>query len=74
MHRLGIDYETLKEANPKLVMTSISNFGQNGPYRDYKASELTLFAMGGAMNANGVPQREPLKKPGRSCTIVLKTD
>ena len=35
--------------NPRLVMTSISNFGQTGPYRDYKMSEITLYALGGTM-------------------------
>ena len=61
MDRLGLDYDTLASINPNLVMTSISNFGQNGPYRDYVASELTLFAMGGRMNSSGLPDRYPLK-------------
>lgn len=62
MDRLGLDYETLEKINPKLVMTSISNFGQTGPYRDFKASDLIIFGMGGAMNSMGLPEREPLKK------------
>ena len=62
MASLGLDYETLAEINPKLVMTSISNFGQTGPYRDFKTSEIVTFAMGGAMNSVGLPEREPLKK------------
>ncbi|SVB23952.1 uncharacterized protein METZ01_LOCUS176806, partial [marine metagenome] len=45
-------------------MTSISNFGQTGPYRDYVASELTLFAMGGGMHSKGLPERHPLKLGG----------
>jgi crotonobetainyl-CoA:carnitine CoA-transferase CaiB-like acyl-CoA transferase len=45
MPSLGLDYETLEAINPRLVMTSISNYGQTGPYRDYKASEITLYAM-----------------------------
>lgn len=61
MPGLGLDYGTLKKINPKLVMTSISNFGQNGPYRDWKASEITLFALSGHMNRMGDPDREPLK-------------
>ncbi len=58
---LGLDYNVLKENNPKLVMTSISNFGQTGPYRDWKASEITEYAMGGLMYITGEPDREPMK-------------
>ena len=64
MPSLGLDYETLEEINPKLVMVSISNFGQTGPYRDFKASELIIYGMGGAMNQSGLPEEEPLKKGG----------
>ena len=64
MERLGLGYDVLKAINPNLVMTSVSNFGQTGPYRDYKASELTLFAMGGRMHASGLPDRYPIKLGG----------
>ena len=64
MARLGLDYETLAQVNPNLIMTSISNFGQTGPYRDYLASELILFAMGGKMNTTGLQDRYPLKLGG----------
>lgn len=64
MDRLGLDYATLERINPNLMMTSISNFGQTGPYRDYLASELTLFSMGGKMNTSGLPERYPLKLGG----------
>jgi len=59
---LGLDYETLEHINPRLVMTSISSFGQTGPYRDFKASELIIYGMGGAMFCNGLPEEPPLKK------------
>jgi crotonobetainyl-CoA:carnitine CoA-transferase CaiB-like acyl-CoA transferase len=52
----------LQKANPSLVVTSISNFGQTGPYRDWKASELNLYALGGLMNITGEPEQEPLKE------------
>ena len=42
MDRLGLGYEVLSKINPGLVMTSISNFGQDGPYRDFAMSELTI--------------------------------
>ena len=61
MERLGLGYEELEKINPKLVMTSISNFGQTGPYRDYKTSEIMTFGMGGAMAVSGLPDRAPLK-------------
>lgn len=61
MEKLGLDYDTLKTINPGLVMTSISNYGQTGPYRDFKATELVLFAMGSAMYSHGIPEFEPLK-------------
>ncbi|MFQ5933032.1 MAG: CaiB/BaiF CoA transferase family protein [Dehalococcoidia bacterium] len=64
MPGLGLDYSVLSEINPRLVMTSISNFGQTGPYRDYKASELVLFGMGGEMHSIGMEGREPLKEGG----------
>ena len=60
--RLGLGYEELRQANPALVVTSISNFGQTGPYRDWKAAEVNLYAMGGLMNITGEPDREPLKE------------
>jgi len=60
MDRLGLSFEALVEINPRLVMTSISNFGQTGPYRDYKSSDTITFAMGGAMNFTGTPDRSPV--------------
>ena len=60
--RLGIGFEELRRANPALVITSISNFGQTGPYRDWRGAEVTLYAMGGLMNITGEPDQEPLKE------------
>jgi crotonobetainyl-CoA:carnitine CoA-transferase CaiB-like acyl-CoA transferase len=64
MPSLGLAYETLERLNPRLVMTSISNFGQTGPYRDYKAQDILIYAMGGPMHQTGVPERQPLKMAG----------
>jgi len=58
---LGLDYAALRKVNPDVVMTSISNFGQTGPYRDYKMSEITMYALGGTMWSTGVAGREPVK-------------
>ena len=64
--RLGLGYIVLEKINPKLVMTSISNFGQYGPYRDFALSELTLNAVSGFMASCGLPDREPTKR-GENC-------
>ena len=61
---LGISYETLSADRPELVMTSITPFGQTGPYRNWSYSELTVFAMSGAMNREGLPGRPPLRYGG----------
>lgn len=61
MPGLGLDYQTLKEINPGLVMVSISNFGQTGPYRDCKATDLTIWGLSGILYELGEPDREPLK-------------
>jgi crotonobetainyl-CoA:carnitine CoA-transferase CaiB-like acyl-CoA transferase len=58
---LGLSYETLAAVNSEVILVSISNFGQTGPYRDYKASEMTLYGMGGALHTKGLPGREPMK-------------
>jgi crotonobetainyl-CoA:carnitine CoA-transferase CaiB-like acyl-CoA transferase len=60
MAELGLSYEALAKANPRLVMASISNFGQTGPYRDWKATEIVVEAIGGNMYISGDHDREPL--------------
>ncbi len=61
MASLDLDFESLHELNPSLVMVSISNFGQTGPYRDYRAADIVEYAMGGLMYIFGNYDREPLK-------------
>jgi crotonobetainyl-CoA:carnitine CoA-transferase CaiB-like acyl-CoA transferase len=61
MPSLELDYEAFEAVNPRIVMTSISNFGRTGPYKDYAASEITLYALGGTMISTGMPDREPVK-------------
>ncbi|WP_342514585.1 CoA transferase [Sporosarcina sp. FSL K6-1522] len=65
MPSLGLSYEVLKEINPRLVMASISNFGQTGKYRDYKATELITQAMSGFASSIGEDTREPLRAGGK---------
>jgi len=61
---LGLGYESLARIKPRLVMTSVTPFGQDGPYAGYRATNLTAFAAGGQMAVTGEPDREPLKNGG----------
>ena len=56
-----LDYPHLKEMRPSLVMASISNYGQDGPYRDYQGVDLTFQALGGSMYAIGYRDGPPMK-------------
>jgi crotonobetainyl-CoA:carnitine CoA-transferase CaiB-like acyl-CoA transferase len=68
MSELGIDYDTFRRCNPRLVMCSITPFGLTGPYHDYKAHELTLAHGGGwawlSPGASDRPDLPPLKAFG----------
>jgi CoA:oxalate CoA-transferase len=70
MPSFGLEYETLENINPEMVMTSISNFGQIGPYRNFKATEIVLDGMGGWSTIIGHPDREPLKPGGYQSQFV----
>lgn len=61
MEEWGLSYEVLKQINPGLVMTSITPFGQKGPYSHYKASDLELMAMSGFMSLLGNPDKPPVR-------------
>ena len=61
---LGIGPEIMRDRNPRLVVVSVTGFGQHGPYRDWTSSELVLTAMSSALARSGAPHREPLKPPG----------
>jgi crotonobetainyl-CoA:carnitine CoA-transferase CaiB-like acyl-CoA transferase len=63
LERLGLTDDELGALNPRLVVCSISNFGQTGPYRDYAASELVFQAMSGLTYGSGELEREPLWIP-----------
>ncbi|MBI4201566.1 MAG: CoA transferase [Chloroflexi bacterium] len=61
---LGLDYESLEKINPRIIMTSITTFGQYGPYSHYKGEEILAYAMSGIMSISGTSDREPLKHGG----------
>jgi crotonobetainyl-CoA:carnitine CoA-transferase CaiB-like acyl-CoA transferase len=65
MVHLGLDYSNLRAINPRLVATFISNFGLNGPYVNWKASEAVFDALSGVtFSSFGVPGRKPLRPFG----------
>ena len=68
---LGLGYAALERLNPRLIYTSVSPFGQSGPYRDFKGSELVAQAMGALMHTIGLPDREPLKIGGNAALYTL---
>ncbi len=64
MSGVGLDYDTLKKLNPKLIMASITEFGSDGPYKDYKGSNIVDFALSGVMITSGPPKKAPCLLPG----------
>src|SRR5690606_16546618 len=58
---LGLDYDTLAEANPAIVLTSISNFGRGGPRSDWRGNDLIDYALSGMMSISGTADRPPVK-------------
>jgi crotonobetainyl-CoA:carnitine CoA-transferase CaiB-like acyl-CoA transferase len=60
-HRLGIDYETLRRINPRLVYGSISGFGQDGPYAMRPGVDQIAQGMGGLMAITGLPGQGPVR-------------
>jgi benzylsuccinate CoA-transferase BbsE subunit len=58
---LGLGYNVVSHLNPQIIMTSITPFGQAGPYSYYKAEDINLMAMGGFMYIVGEPDRPPLR-------------
>jgi len=63
MEQLGLQYSDLEAINPRLVMTSITPFGQNGPYRDFKACELISYHVGGFGYITTQTYKEPVLPP-----------
>ena len=61
MDMLGLGYAAMSVSNPRLIMTSITPFGQTGPYKDRKVSDLAILAMSGLMSITGDSDRPPLR-------------
>jgi formyl-CoA transferase len=59
--RLGLDYETLAKINPRIILASISGFGQDGPYRDRPGFDQIAQGMSGIMSVTGAPGQGPMR-------------
>ncbi|MGE4650664.1 MAG: CoA transferase [Myxococcota bacterium] len=65
----GLGFESLREKNPRLVLASITGFGQTGPHRHHLSSDLIATAMGGAMKVIGDPEDPPVRLAGAQSEI-----
>jgi len=75
MDDLGLDYNSLASVNPALIVTSITRFGQTGPYRDYKATDMVSFHFGGIGyptpgDVEDPDSNPPLKAPGHQADFM----
>ena len=78
-HRLGIDYESMRKINPRIVYASISGFGQDGPYADRPGLDQVVQGMSGLMSITGLPGQGPVRagiaigdsSAGLYCTIGI---
>lgn len=61
MDELSLGYPALSEINPRIIITSITPYGQTGPYKDYKGCDIVASAMGGLMYIQGDPDRPPVR-------------
>ena len=61
MSRFGLDYQTVKATNPKIIYCSISGFGQDGPYRNRPAYDQIMQGLSGIMSVTGEPDGDPQK-------------
>lgn len=59
--RLGIDYDTLAAINPRIILASISGFGQDGPYASRPGFDQIVQGMGGLMSVTGLPGQGPVR-------------
>lgn len=61
MEKLGLGYSSLSQIKPGIILTSITPFGQSGPYKDYKTSDLVTMALGGVLYVTGDADRCPVR-------------
>jgi crotonobetainyl-CoA:carnitine CoA-transferase CaiB-like acyl-CoA transferase len=61
MDKIGLGYAALSQINPGIIMTSITPFGQTGPWKDYKGSDIALWALSSYMYVEGDADRAPVQ-------------
>jgi len=64
LERLGLGYEALRRINGRLILVSITPFGQTGPRRDWRTSAIVAEAVSGMLYVNGFPGEPPIATPG----------
>jgi benzylsuccinate CoA-transferase BbsE subunit len=70
MGRRGLSFASLVASNPKLVMTSITPFGQTGPYANYEAEDIVALALGGLLYLGGYPDAPPIAAYGNQAYLA----
>ncbi|MGA3036438.1 MAG: CaiB/BaiF CoA-transferase family protein [Vulcanimicrobiaceae bacterium] len=68
--RLGIDYESLRKVNKRIILASISGFGQDGPYRALPGLDQVAQGMSGIMSVTGVPGEGPMRVGAAVCDVT----
>ncbi len=61
LKKYGLDYESIKKENPRIIYVSITGFGQTGPYKDRPGYDFIIQGMCGVMSVTGEPDGEPMK-------------
>jgi benzylsuccinate CoA-transferase BbsE subunit len=70
MERRGLGFSSLAASNPKLVMTSVTPFGQTGPYANYEAEDIVALALGGLLYLGGYPDTSPIAAYGNQAYLA----
>ena len=71
LKKFGLDAESLRAANPRLIVASITGFGQDGPYADRAGYDFIIQGMGGMMSITGLPDGQPGGGPLRVGVAVV---
>ncbi|MEX2237429.1 MAG: CoA transferase [Dehalococcoidia bacterium] len=69
LDRLGLGWDYVKSRRPNVPLVSITNFGQDSPYADYKGSDLVLYGFAGEMYSMGIASRGPVKMYGTAALV-----